>query len=134
MSKILVIEDDKLIDKFLTEISTEISVADITKVNKIENFEENNIMLYKNIILNKENYEVIQDGSKVFLTTKEFEILKLLMGSPNKVFSRDNLLNSVWSYDYFGDEKIVNTHIKNIRKKLGNDIIETVRGAGYKLK
>lgn len=115
MSKILVIEDDKLIDKFLTEISTEISVADITK---IENFEENNIMLYKNIILNKENYEVIQDGSKVFLTTKEFEILKLLMGSPNKVFSRDNLLNSVWSYDYFGDEKIVNTHIKNIRKKL----------------
>ena len=134
MSKILVIEDDKLIDKFLTEISTEISVADITKVNKIENFEENNIMLYKNIILNKENYEVIQDGSKVFLTTKEFEILKLLMESPNKVFSRDNLLNSVWSYDYFGDEKIVNTHIKNIRKKLGNDIIETVRGAGYKLK
>ena len=48
--------------------------------------------------------------------------------------SRNNLLNSVWSYDYFGDEKIVNTHIKNIRKKLGNDIIETVRGAGYKLK
>ena len=56
------------------------------------------------------------------------------MESPHKVFSRNNLLNSVWSYDYFGDEKIVNTHIKNIRKKLGNDIIETVRGAGYKLK
>ena len=88
----------------------------------------------RNITLNKENYEVIQNGTKVFLTAKEFEILKSFMESPHKVFSRNNLLNSVWSYDYFGDEKIVNTHIKNIRKKLGNDIIETVRGAGYKLK
>ena len=77
---------------------------------------------------------MIQNGTKVFLTTKEFEILKLFMESPHKVFSRNNLLNSVWSYHYFGDKKIINTHIKNIRKKLGNDIIETVRGAGYKLK
>ena len=77
---------------------------------------------------------MIQNGTKVFLTTKEFEILKSFMESSHKVFSRNNLLNSVWSYHYFGDEKIINTHIKNIRKKLGNDIIETVRGAGYKLK
>lgn len=134
MSKILIIEDEKLINKFLNEISTEISVENITTIHKIDKAENSNIISYKNITLNKENYEVIQDGTKVFLTVREFEILKLLMESPNKVFSRNNLLNSVWSYDYFGDEKIVNTHIKNIRKKLGNDIIETVRGAGYKLK
>ncbi len=134
MPKILIIQDDKLIDKFLNEISTEISVTDITTISKIDKSKNNNIMHYKNITLNKENYEVMQNGTKVFLTTKEFEILKSFMKSPHKVFSRDNLLNTVWSYDYFGDEKIVNTHIKNIRKKLGNDIIETVRGAGYKLK
>lgn len=134
MSKILIIEDDKLIDKFLNEISTEISVADITTIHKTAELESSNIINYKNITLNKENYEVTQDGTRVFLTTKEFEILKSFMESPHKVFSRNNLLNSVWSYDYFGNEKIVNTHIKNIRKKLGNDIIETVRGAGYKLK
>ncbi len=134
MSKILIIEDDNLIEKFLNEISTEISVADITKIHKIDKTENSDIINYKNITLNKENYEVIQNGTKVFLTAKEFEILKSFMESPHKVFSRNNLLNSVWSYDYFGDEKIVNTHIKNIRKKLGNDIIETVRGAGYKLK
>ena len=78
--------------------------------------------------------KVYRNSNEINLTTKEFEILKSFMKSPHKVFSRDNLLNTVWSYDYFGDEKIVNTHIKNIRKKLGNDIIETVRGAGYKLK
>ncbi len=134
MPKILIIQDDKLIDKFLNEISTEISITDITTISEIDKSKNNNIMHYKNITLNKENYEVMQNGTKVFLTTKEFEILKSFMESPHKVFSRDNLLNTVWSYDYFGDEKIVNTHIKNIRKKLGNDIIETVRGAGYKLK
>ncbi len=134
MPKILIIQDDKLIDKFLNEISTEISITDITTISEIDKSKNNNIMHYKNITLNKENYEVMQNGTKVFLTTKEFEILKSFMENPHKVFSRDNLLNTVWSYDYFGDEKIVNTHIKNIRKKLGNDIIETVRGAGYKLK
>lgn len=134
MSKILIIEDEKLINKFLNEISTEVSVADITTIHKIDKSENSNIISYKNITLNKENYEIMKNGTKVFLTVKEFEILKLLMESPNKVFSRNNLLNSIWNYDYFGDEKIVNTHIKNIRKKLGNDIIETVRGAGYKLK
>lgn len=134
MSKILIIEDDKLIDRFLNEISTEISVTDITTIHKIDKSKNSNIISYKNITLNKEDYEVVQNGTKVFLTAKEFEILKLFMESPHKVFSRNNILNSVWSYDYFGDEKIVNTHIKNIRKKLGNNVIETVRGAGYKLK
>ena len=95
MSKILIIEDDKLIDKFLNEISTEISVADITTIHKTEESENSNIINYKNITLNKENYEVIQNGTKVFLTTKEFEILKSFMESPHKVFSRNNLLNSV---------------------------------------
>ena len=47
--------------------------------------------------------------------------------------TRDYLLDSIWGYDYFGGEKVVNTHIKNIRKKLGNDYIETIRGVGYKI-
>lgn len=127
MSKILVIEDESIIKRFLNEIAEE-NIAIINAPKK------SNELQYNDITLNKENYEVLKGTKKVLLTVKEFEILKLLMESPNKVFSRNNLLNSVWSYDYFGDEKIVNTHIKNIRKKLGNDIIETVRGAGYKLK
>ncbi len=126
MSKILVIEDNEIIKKFLNEIAEE-NIAIINTSKKSE------VLRYNDITLNKENYEVLKGTEKVFLTAKEFEILKLLMENQNKVFSRNNLLNYVWGYDYFGDEKIVNTHIKNIRKKLGNDIIKTVRGAGYKI-
>ena len=60
-------------------------------------------------------------------------ILELWDQSLGRVFTRDHLLNRIWGYDYFGDEKIVNTHIKNIRKKLGADYIETIRGVGYKI-
>ena len=95
--------------------------------------ENTSILKYKNIILNTENYEVYVDNQKVTLTFREYEILKLFLENQGKVFTRDNILNSIWNYDYFGDNKIVNTHIKNIRKKLGYEYIETVRGVGYKI-
>ncbi len=95
--------------------------------------EPSGVIYYKNISLNIDSYTVCVDGEPVSLTAREFDILKVLMENQGRVFSRDNLLNSVWGYDYFGDEKIVNTHIKNIRQKLGIDCIETVRGVGYKI-
>ena len=88
---------------------------------------------YKEITLDAENYEVLVGTDEVSLTSREFEILKLLLENPGKVFSRESLLDSVWGYEYYGDQKIVNTHIKNIRKKLGVDYIETIRGVGYKI-
>lgn len=91
------------------------------------------VIHYKNISLNVDSYAVFVDGEPVSLRAREFDILKVLMENQGRVFSRDNLLNSVWGYDYFGDEKIVNTHIKNIRQKLGIDCIETVRGVGYRI-
>ena len=91
------------------------------------------ILKYKNMVLNTENYEVFVDNKKIPLTYREYEILKLFLENQGKVFTRDNILNSIWSYDYYGDDKIVNTHIKNIRKKLGYDYIETVRGVGYRI-
>lgn len=98
-----------------------------------EQVEDLSVIQYKNIRLDTENYEVYLDGENIALTVREFDILKLLLENQGRVFSRDNLLNSIWGYDYFGDEKIVNTHIKNIRKKLGADYIETIRGVGYKI-
>lgn len=67
------------------------------------------------------------------LTQKEFDLLRLFLKNPGRVFTRQNLLDQVWGEDYFGDERIVDTHIKNLRKKLGNQLIETVRGVGYRL-
>ncbi|WP_434512766.1 response regulator transcription factor [Desulfitobacterium sp. AusDCA] len=83
------------------------------------------------------SYEVMVKGENVNLTKKEIEILWLLAGNPGKVFSRDNLLDRVWGYDYFGDARTVDTHIKRLRSKIDfsqslNWDIKTIWGVGYK--
>ena len=93
----------------------------------------NTVIRYKEITVDTDSLTVLVGTESVPLTTREFEILKLLLENQGRVVSRERLLDTVWGYDYIGDEKIVNTHIKNIRKKLGVDYIETIRGAGYKI-
>lgn len=83
--------------------------------------------------LNTESYEFFEDGNKVELTFKEFELMQTLMTNCGIVLSRQQLLNLIWKYDYLGDERIINVHIKNIRKKLKNDPIITILGVGYKI-
>ncbi len=91
----------------------------------------------QNLTINLDDYMVSIDGGQVLLTKKELEILWTLAGNPNKVFSRDNLLDSLWGYDYFGDNRTVDSHIKRLRAKLdeyphdGWDI-KTIWGVGYK--
>jgi len=95
------------------------------------------VFSYENLIINLDEYIVTIDGSNVLLTKKETEILWTLATNINKVFSRDNLLNSLWGYDYFGDTRTVDSHIKRLRAKLdeyaheGWDI-KTIWGVGYK--
>ena len=88
-----------------------------------------------NITLNIEGHTVTADGAKISLTLKEFEILRLFMQTPGKVFSRENLLSSVWGMDYMGETRTVDMHIKTLRQKLGNygSMIKTVIGVGYRL-
>lgn len=129
---------DALADDYITKpFSMPLVVRRIEAVlRRTENGNEgesDGIISYKQISLDTNSYEVLAEGKTVSLTAREFEILKLLLENQGRVFSRDNLLSSIWGYDYFGDEKIVNTHIKNIRRKLGVDYIETVRGVGYKI-
>ena len=94
---------------------------------------ETSVLRYKDLVLDTESYAVSVGGEGIALTTREFEILKFLLENRGRVFTREHLLDSIWGYDYFGDARIVNTHIKNIRKKLGADYIETIRGVGYKI-
>ena len=84
-------------------------------------------------MLNTDSFTVAISGENKSLTTREFEILKLFLENQGRVFTRDSLIDSIWGYEYVGDRKIVNTHIKNIRRKLGVDYIETLRGVGYKI-
>lgn len=96
-----------------------------------------NIFSFENLKINLEDYKVEIDSNNVSLTKKEVEILWTLATNKNKVFSRDNLLNSLWGYDYLGDPRTVDTHIKRLRSKLDEYHhekwdIKTIWGVGYK--
>jgi two-component system, OmpR family, response regulator VanR len=78
-------------------------------------------------------YKVFVDGQLIDLTVKEFEILQMLVENTGRVLTREVLLERIWGYDYFGDNRIVDAHIKNIRKKLGVPYIKTVKGLGYSM-
>ena len=80
------------------------------------------------------NYEAFRNGEKLSLTLKEFELLKLLVISRGKVLTRDFLLDRIWGYEFYGETRTVDVHIRHIRQKLGDDAhyIETIRGIGYK--
>ena len=88
---------------------------------------------YKTLAMDLDGHKVYICDQAVDLTQREFELLKTLLQNQGRVLSRQTLLNRVWSYDFYGDERIVDTHIKNLRKKLGLDYIETIRGVGYRI-
>ena len=93
---------------------------------------------FKNIILNQETREVFVDGQNVYFTSKEFDILMLLIQNPNKVISKEKIFKEVWHEDYCIDTQTVTVHIKNIRKKIKEinpttPTIETVWGIGFKI-
>lgn len=92
---------------------------------------------YDNLDINLEDYRVTIDGQEVSLTKKEIEILWTLATNKNRVFSRENLLDQVWGYDYFGDIRTVDSHIKRLRSKIDHYQhlhweIKTIWGVGYK--
>ena len=96
---------------------------------------DNKIRKYPSLIIHNDQRRVKVDDEIIDLTPKEFDLLWTLTSQPKKVFSRDELLKKVWGYDYFGDVRTVDTHIKSLRKKLGEDAggyIKTVWGVGYK--
>ncbi len=91
-------------------------------------------MSYKNLTLDLDGYKAYAGGEGIDLTPREFEILRELLANRGRVLTRQNLLQTIWKYEFFGEERIIDTHIKNLRKKLGTaDYIETIRGVGYRI-
>ncbi|MDD6794524.1 MAG: response regulator transcription factor [Clostridiaceae bacterium] len=104
-----------------------------------ENKEEQEEVSYKNIVLNKDSRQVFVKGKEVQLTLREFDILKLLITNKNKVFTRENLFESVWGNEFLEDYNTVNVHVSNLRSKLSKadpkeEYIQTVWGIGFKFK
>ncbi len=95
-------------------------------------------LCYEGLTIDRETYEVYLDSSRLELPPKEFELLYFLAFRPNKVFTRDQLLNEIWGYEFFGDSRTVDVHIKRIREKIENPStdrpwqLKTVWGVGYK--
>ena len=87
------------------------------------------------IVLNEKKHEVLVDGAHVSLTLKEYEMLKRLMHNKGIVLTRDRLLEEIWGYDFDGETRTVDVHIRTLRQKLGKagEEIETVRGVGYRI-
>ncbi|WP_196593618.1 response regulator transcription factor [Pectinatus sottacetonis] len=99
--------------------------------------DKKHILKYDTMVIDLDSYAVTIDEKDVSLTKKEIELLWLLASNYGKVFSRDNLLDSIWGYDYFGDTRTVDSHIKRLRAKLNTKsiygkMIKTVWGVGYK--
>lgn len=124
------------IDDYITKpVSMPILLHKVAAVLRRASHLESDCLSCHNITLDLKGHTVHVAGKDVDFTLREFEILLELMQVPGEVVTRKSLLAKLWGYEFYGDTRIVDTHIKNIRKKLGDEeCIETVRGVGYKLR
>lgn len=112
--------------------------AVLRRINRDElSADSDSVLRINNMEVNLDEYSFMVDGKKIPLTKKEVETMWTLAGNPNKVFTRDNLLDSLWGYDYYGDSRTVDSHIKRLRAKIDSVehpawSIKTIWGVGYK--
>ena len=107
-------------------------IAAILRRGTAEN-KKQSLLTYKELSMDIEGFHLYHRGSEVILTSKEFALLRLMLENQGKVFTRQMLLDRLWDDDAFVEDRIVDSHIKNIRKKLDADYIETIRGVGYRI-
>ena len=123
------------VDEYISKpFSPKILVARIKAIlNRTENKQKEN-KNFGGIEINTEGRTVSVDGKQIELSLREYELLKYLLDNENVALSRDKILNNVWNYDYYGDSRTIDSHIKKIRHKLGKKgkYIQTIRGVGYK--
>ena len=122
-------------DEYISKpFSPKILVARVEAILKRVYGDTKQLKDYDGIVIDQEGRTVKVDGKPIDLSLREYELLKYLLDNENIALSRDKILNNVWNYDYYGDSRTIDSHIKKIRHKLGKKgkYIETVRGIGYK--
>ena len=123
------------VDEYISKpFSPKILVARVLAILRRANASAEDVIEYGGISLNRSAHEVIIDGEKVDLSFKEFELLAYFMENKDIALSRERILNHVWDYDYFGDARTIDTHVKKLRSKMGKygSYIKTIWGMGYK--
>jgi len=122
-------------DEYISKpFSPKILTARVDAVLRRSNADSQDVLTFGGITLNKGAHTVTADGQPVELSFKEFELLEYFMQNKNLALSRENILSNVWDYDYYGDARTIDTHVKKLRAKLGScgDQIKTIWGMGYK--
>ena len=123
------------VDEYISKpFSPKILVARIEAILKRTTDSKEKVRDYDGIVIDEEGRTVKVDGKEIELSLREYELLKYLLDNEKVALSRDKILNNVWNYDYYGDSRTIDSHIKKIRHKLGKKgrYIETIRGIGYK--
>lgn len=123
------------VDEYIAKpFSPKILVARVEAILKRTAPKEKETKDYDGIVIDNEGRTVTVDGKPIELSFREYELLKYLLDNENIALSRDKILNTVWNYDYYGDSRTIDSHIKKIRHKLGKKgkHIQTIRGIGYK--
>ncbi len=123
------------VDEYISKpFSPKILVARVHALLKRTREKVNNKVDYGGIVIDNDGRTVSIDGKKVEMSLREYELLKYLVENESIALSREKILNNVWNYDYYGDSRTIDSHIKKIRHKLGKKgkYIETIRGIGYK--
>ena len=123
------------VDEYISKpFSPKILVARIKAILNRTQAKESQTKDYGGIVIDTEGRTVSVDGKPIELSLREYELLKYLLDNENVDLSRDKILNNVWNYDYYGDSRTIDSHIKKIRHKLGKrgKYIKTMRGVGYK--
>ena len=123
------------VDEYISKpFSPKILVARVEAILKRVYGDTKQLKDYDGIVIDQEGRTVKVDGKPIDLSLREYELLKYLLDNENIALSRDKILNNVWNYDYFGDARTIDTHVKKLRKKMGEkgDCIKTIWGMGYK--
>lgn len=134
--KLLSTIDDVLLSPYdASELELRINLA-LLKRGMFESQASENVLSLDGLVINFDSYEVAIDTEPLDLTFKEYELLKCLITNKGRVYTRDQLLSTVWGYDYYGGARTVDVHIRRLRAKLGRheSLIETVRNVGYRFK
>ena len=123
------------VDEYISKpFSPKILVARVEAILNRTRVNENNVKDYGGITIDTDGRTVKVDGKEIELSLREYELLKYLIDNSGIALSREKILNNVWNYDYYGDSRTIDSHIKKVRHKLGKKgkYIETMRGVGYK--
>ena len=123
------------VDEYIAKpFSPKILVARVQALLRRTNSMSEENLEYGGIVLNRSAHEVRIDGKRIDLSFKEFELLTYFMENKDIALSRERILNHVWDYDYFGDARTIDTHVKKLRSKMGDKgkFIKTIWGMGYK--